>query len=50
MVPRHIKLVTLPSEVVEIVPQFRGYRFIIVRDEIVIIDPNTLRIVAVIPA
>jgi len=50
VVPRHIKLVTLPSEVVEIVPQFRGYRFIIVRDEIVIIDPNTLRIVAVIPA
>jgi len=50
VVPRHIRLVTLPTEVVEIVPQFRGFKFIIVRDEILIIDPNTFKIVAVIPA
>ena len=49
VVPRHIKLVTLPAELVEIVPQYRSYRFIIVRDEILIIDPNTFRIVAIIP-
>src|SRR6266568_4175512 len=46
VVPRHIRLVTLPTEVVEIVPQFRGFKFIIVRDEILIIDPNTFKIVA----
>ena len=49
VVPRHIKLVMLPAELVEIVPQYRSYRFIIVRDEILIIDPNTFRIVAIIP-
>ena len=50
VVPRHIKLVTLPPELVEIVPQYRSYKFIIVRDEILIIDPNTFKIVAVLPA
>ena len=49
VIPRHIRLVVLPPEVVEIVPQYRSYRFIIVRDEILIIDPETFRIVAIIP-
>jgi hypothetical protein len=50
-VPQHIhgKLRQLPRELVEIFPQYREYRFILVRDELIIIDPNTLRIVAVIP-
>ncbi len=34
----------------EIVPQYRGYDYIIVGDEIVIIEPRTMRIVAIIPA
>src|SRR5437899_621498 len=47
-VPRDVQFHTLPQEVVVIYPQWRGYRFIRVREEIVIIDPNTFEIVAII--
>jgi len=50
VVPRHVRLHVLPPILVEIVPQYRTYRYIIVRDEILIIDPDTFRIVAIIPA
>jgi hypothetical protein len=33
-----------------IVPQYRGFDYCLVDDEIVIVDPRTLEIVAVIPA
>src|SRR5262245_35701375 len=49
-VPRSVHFVTLPSEIVRIVPQYRGYEYFLVEDEIVIVDPRTLEIVAVIPA
>ena len=49
-VPRSVHFVTLPSEIVQIVPQYRGFDYFLVEDEIVIIDPHTLEIVAVIPA
>lgn len=48
-VPRDVRLQTLPSEVVEVVPQYRGYSFFVVRDEIVIIEPSTYQIVSVLP-
>jgi hypothetical protein len=35
---------------VRIVPQYRGFDYLLVEDEIVIVDPRTLEIVAVIPA
>jgi hypothetical protein len=38
----------LPQEVVTIYPQWRGYKFIRVREEIVIVDPNTFEIVEII--
>jgi hypothetical protein len=34
----------------EYAPQYRGYEYILVGDEILIVDPRTLRIVAVIAA
>ena len=40
----------LPSTIVEIQPAWRGFEYFLVGDEIVIVDPATLRIVAVIPA
>ncbi|MBO0717801.1 MAG: DUF1236 domain-containing protein [Rhizobiales bacterium] len=49
-VPRSVHFVTLPSEIVRIVPQYRGFDYFLVEDEIVIVDPHTLEIVAVIPA
>ena len=49
-VPRSVHFVTLPDEIVRIVPQYRGFEYFLVEDEIVIVDPHTLEIVAVIPA
>ena len=49
-IPRSVHFVTLPSEIVSIVPQYRGFNYFLVEDEIVIVDPRTLEIVAVIPA
>jgi hypothetical protein len=36
--------------VIEVYPAWRGYKFILVRGEIIVIDPNTYEIVAVLPA
>jgi hypothetical protein len=49
-VPRTIRFYPLPTDVVEIVPEYSGYDYVLVGDEILIIDPNTLEIVAVLPA
>lgn len=50
-IPREgIELHALPSRVVTIYPEWRTYRYILVRDEIVIINPDTYEIVAVLNA
>lgn len=49
VVPRDVRLQQLPAEVVEIVPQHRGYDFVLVKDEIVIVEPSSYKIVAVLP-
>jgi hypothetical protein len=49
VVPRDIRLQPLPTDVVEIVPQYRGYNFVVVRDEIVIVEPSSYKIVDVLP-
>jgi len=44
-----VKLLPLPARVVEIVPQFEGYLFFVLADgRIVIVAPDTLKIVAII--
>jgi hypothetical protein len=48
-VPRDVRMQTLPSDLVEVVPQYRGYSFFVVRDEIVIVEPSTYQIVTVLP-
>jgi hypothetical protein len=47
-VPHDVTFHPLPADVVTIYPEWRGYNFILVRDEIVVIDPQTYEIVAVI--
>jgi hypothetical protein len=37
VVPRTVTLHPLPATVIEVCPQWRGYRFVLVGDEIVII-------------
>lgn len=49
-VPMTVTFYDLPPRVIRIVPRYRGYKFFMVRDEIVIVDPRTYEIVAVIPA
>jgi len=47
-VPRTVELRPVPTTIVEIVPQYRGYDFFVVRDEVVIVEPRTHKIVDVI--
>jgi outer membrane biosynthesis protein TonB len=49
-VPRSVHFYRLPARIVRDVPQYRGYDYIMVGDDILILDPRTHRIVAVIPA
>ncbi|WP_246693918.1 DUF1236 domain-containing protein, partial [Methylobacterium sp. WL18] len=49
-IPRSVRLHRLPPAIIEIVPEYEGYDFVLVRDDIVIIDPDTYEIVDVIPA
>jgi uncharacterized protein DUF1236 len=49
-VPQGIHLYRLPVRVIEFAPQYRGYEYVLVGDEILIVDPRTHRIVAVIAA
>ena len=49
-IPRTVHVEVLPQDIVEIVPQFEGFDYIIVGDNILIIDPDTLEIVDIIPA
>lgn len=47
-IPREgIELHALPSRVATIYPEWRSYRYVLVKDEIVIINPDTYEIVAV---
>jgi hypothetical protein len=50
VIPRSVHVATLPPAVVEIHPQWRGYEYVLVGDEIVILEPSSLRIVAIITA
>ena len=46
-VPREVSFHPLPTEVVTVYPEWRGYEFFLVRDQIIVVDPRTLEIVAV---
>jgi Protein of unknown function (DUF1236) len=49
-VPRTVHVAVLPPEVVTIVPEYRGFDYVVVGDQLLIIDPHTLEIVAILPA
>jgi hypothetical protein len=46
----HFSLVPLPESIVEIEPEWRGYLYFLVGDEVVVVEPDTYEIVAVLPA
>jgi hypothetical protein len=49
-VPRDVRFYPLPREVVTIYPEWRGYEFVLVNNQIVVIDPKTFEIVAILDA
>jgi hypothetical protein len=46
-VPRSVGFHPLPAEVVTVYPEWRGYEFFLVNDQIIVVNPRTLEIVAV---
>jgi hypothetical protein len=50
VIPGTVHLYVLPVSVAEYAPQYRDYEYIQVGDEILIVNPRTMRIVAVIAA
>lgn len=49
-VPRTVAFHPLPAEVITIYPDWRGYEFFLINGEIVVVNPRTLEIVAVLDA
>jgi uncharacterized protein DUF1236 len=49
IVPSTIRLYDVPVDIVDIYPGFRGHKFVVVDDEVVIIEPRTRRVMTTIP-
>lgn len=49
-VPRDVSFHPLPAEIITVYPDWRGYEFFLVRNEIIVVNPRTLEIVAVLDA
>ena len=49
-IPRNVGFHPLPAEILTVYPDWRGYEFFLARDEIIVVDPRTLEIVAVLDA
>lgn len=49
-IPADVRLHALPQEVIVIYPEWRGYDYILVGDQIVIVNPRTHEIVAIVEA
>ena len=47
-IPRSVRLVALPGSIISVVPAYRSYRYVVVNEQICIVDPNTYEIVDVI--
>lgn len=48
-VPRQVELRPLPAEVTEVLHKFQGDSYLLVRHELVIVEPKFRRVVAIIP-
>jgi Protein of unknown function (DUF1236) len=49
-VPRTVQFATLPQTIVEIEPAWRGFEYFMIGDQIVIVDPRSMEIVAIVEA
>lgn len=46
--PSHVHVRPVPTSIVSISPEFRGYDYVVVHDEIVIVEPKTKKVVTII--
>jgi hypothetical protein len=50
VIPRdRIQVIAVPETLVQIEPEWRGFLYFVYEDEVVIVDPSDMRIVAVVP-
>jgi Protein of unknown function (DUF1236) len=49
-IPRSVRLVVLPASIISVVPAYRSYQYVVVNDQICIVDPNSYEIVEIIAA
>ena len=49
-VPRTVRFAALPRTIVEIEPAWRGFEYFMIGDQIVIVDPRSMEIVAIVEA
>jgi hypothetical protein len=47
VVPSSVRVVAVPDTIIRINPRWKGYRYFVYNDEIIIVEPRTLKIVAV---
>jgi uncharacterized protein DUF1236 len=51
VVPRDgIRIIPVPETLVQIEPEWRGFLYFVYEDELVVVDPSDMKIVAVVPA
>jgi len=50
MIPHGFHAVPVPGTLVRIEPRWHGFLYFVYQDEIVIVNPHDMRIVAVVPA
>ena len=48
VVPRTVRVAPLPATIISIEPAWRGYMYFVYKDEIIVVEPRTLRIVQII--
>jgi hypothetical protein len=48
VIPRTVKVVEVPQPLIEIHPEWRGFRYFVYNDEIIVVEPDSFRIVAVV--
>jgi Protein of unknown function (DUF1236) len=49
-VPRAVRFANLPRSIIEIEPAWRGFEYFMIADQIVIVDPRSMEIVAILEA
>ena len=49
-VPRTVRFYSLPVELLDIYPGWRGYDYFLVGNQIIVVNPRTLEIVAILDA